>query len=61
MKYKICKRCVMDTSDPDITFDSNGNCNHCENAIQILSQPIFNTKNKNIELKKMVKVRNMIV
>ncbi len=25
----ICKRCIMDTSDPEIIFDSNGICNHC--------------------------------
>lgn len=29
MKDQICTRCVMDTSDPDITFDENGVCNHC--------------------------------
>ena len=27
--YQICTRCVMDTTDPDITFDDNGVCNHC--------------------------------
>lgn len=27
--YRICTRCVMDTSDPDIAFDANGVCNHC--------------------------------
>ncbi len=27
--YKICSRCVMDTSDPEISFDDNGHCNHC--------------------------------
>lgn len=27
-EYQICKNCVMDTSDPEITFDENGNCNH---------------------------------
>ncbi|MDG5499210.1 N-acetyl sugar amidotransferase [Marinobacter sp. BGYM27] len=27
--YKICSRCVMDTSDPDIQFDKHGVCNHC--------------------------------
>ena len=27
--YQICKRCVMDTSDPWITFNSEGFCNHC--------------------------------
>lgn len=28
-EYQICTRCIMDTSDPDITFDENGVCNHC--------------------------------
>lgn len=27
--YKQCNRCVMDTSDSEITFDERGNCNHC--------------------------------
>ena len=27
--YRICSRCVMDTTDPDISFDENGCCNHC--------------------------------
>lgn len=27
--YQICLRCVMDTSDPTIQFDTNGVCNHC--------------------------------
>lgn len=27
--YKICSRCIMDTSDPDIEFDDLGVCNHC--------------------------------
>jgi hypothetical protein len=27
--YRICTRCIMDTSDPDIVFDDNGWCNHC--------------------------------
>lgn len=26
---KICNRCVMDESDPEITFNENGICNHC--------------------------------
>ncbi len=29
-KYERCDRCIMDTSDPDITFNENGFCNHCE-------------------------------
>lgn len=27
--YQECVRCVMDTTDPQITFDSSGVCNHC--------------------------------
>lgn len=27
--YRMCSRCVMDTSDPEITFDADGVCNHC--------------------------------
>lgn len=27
--YRMCVRCIMDTSDPDIQFDENGFCNHC--------------------------------
>lgn len=27
--YRMCVRCVMDTSDPEITFDPAGVCNHC--------------------------------
>lgn len=29
--YRMCKRCIMDTTDPDIQFDENGICNHCRN------------------------------
>jgi len=29
--YIICKRCIMDTSDPGIEFDENGLCNRCRN------------------------------
>lgn len=29
MKYQICSRCIMDTSDPYIQFDDQGVCNHC--------------------------------
>ena len=29
-RYQICTRCVMDTSDPEITFDEAGVCSHCQ-------------------------------
>ena len=28
--YQICTNCVMDTSDPRITFDDRGVCDHCQ-------------------------------
>lgn len=28
-EYRQCNRCVMDTTDLEITFDEQGNCNHC--------------------------------
>jgi N-acetyl sugar amidotransferase len=30
--YQICSRCIMDTSDPEIRFDTVGACNHCTAA-----------------------------
>ena len=36
MAYQRCKRCVMDNSiDSTITFDENGYCSYCTNAIEI--------------------------
>lgn len=29
--YKICMRCIMDTSDPHIQFDAMGSCIYCNN------------------------------
>ncbi|MFJ4457251.1 N-acetyl sugar amidotransferase [Pseudomonas sp. NPDC089392] len=29
--YKICTRCIMDTSDPNIRFDQHGVCEYCAN------------------------------
>jgi len=28
-EYQICTKCVMDTTDVEITFDEEGVCNHC--------------------------------
>lgn len=29
LQYRICTKCVMDTSDPAIAFDAHGVCDHC--------------------------------
>lgn len=41
IKYQICNRCVMDTTDKDIVFDENGICNHCKRAVSILNSEPF--------------------
>ncbi len=28
-EYRICTRCIMDTTDPEITFDESGVCSNC--------------------------------
>jgi N-acetyl sugar amidotransferase len=34
MAYELCTNCVMDSSDPNIRFDENGVCNHCQEFAQ---------------------------
>jgi len=29
--YQICSNCIMDTTDPKITFDERGRCEYCNN------------------------------
>ncbi|MEC5208815.1 N-acetyl sugar amidotransferase [Vogesella perlucida] len=31
LNYQICTHCIMDTTDPNITFDDNGRCDYCSN------------------------------
>ena len=38
MKYQCCTRCVMDTTDPKITFDAQGVCNHCHQFEEVTSK-----------------------
>src|SRR5690606_14057355 len=30
-RYQICSNCIMDTSDPNISFDAQGRCDYCVN------------------------------
>lgn len=38
---RICTRCVMDTTDPEITFDDKGVCNHCHEFDEVTSKRWF--------------------
>ena len=35
---RVCVRCIMDTTDPDITFDAQGVCNHCQRYDRIATR-----------------------
>jgi N-acetyl sugar amidotransferase len=39
--YRVCTRCVMDTSVPDIEFDGDGVCNYCRAASERLAREHF--------------------
>lgn len=48
-EYRECSRCVMDTSDPNISFNSDGVCNHCTEFENITSKKWFpNDEGKSI-------------
>jgi aminotransferase len=41
--HQECVRCVMDTSDPWITFDQDGVCSHCrdyEASVAAMGSPM---------------------
>lgn len=40
-EYRICTRCLMDTSDPNIVFDEKDVCNHCHDHDRLVSQKVI--------------------
>lgn len=39
-KGQLCTRCVMDSSDPKISFDAKGVCNHCHDRDQLCARVV---------------------
>jgi N-acetyl sugar amidotransferase len=39
--YRICTRCIMDTSDAEISFDEDGVCNHCHEYERRVAAEVF--------------------
>ena len=54
-KYQICKRCIMDTTDPNINFDDKGVCNHCRRYDSIMSQRVPKDEEAKKKVEKIVK------
>jgi len=53
---QICKRCVMDTTDPEIKFDEDGVCNHCHQFDAVISKHWFQGEEGNRKLQEIVEI-----
>ena len=49
----ICPVCIMDKSDPEISFDNSGICNHC-NRFESLKDSRLSLSNKEETLLKLI-------
>lgn len=45
-EYKVCERCVMDTSAKEIIFHDDGRCNFCKNYDEKISKEIHSNLDK---------------
>jgi N-acetyl sugar amidotransferase len=52
--YRVCTRCVMDTTDPDIQFDENGICSHCHNYERVIQTCVFQGAEGELKLTKII-------
>ena len=43
--YMMCNRCVMDTTDPDISFNEEGVCSHCS-SFDEFTKPVWPSPEK---------------
>lgn len=55
LNYRICTRCVMDTSDPGISFNEAGECNLCSNFLEKRAKHNYQGTESDIQLKRLVK------
>jgi len=54
-EFQRCSRCVMDNSSDDtITFDSNGYCNYCTEALSQIGQVYFPNKDGEERLQELI-------
>jgi N-acetyl sugar amidotransferase len=52
--YQQCKRCIMDTTDPEIYFDNDGNCNHCNAFFKLAPNYIYQGEASDKKLSELV-------
>ena len=51
---RVCTRCVMSDTDPDITFDAEGRCNHCTEYFDRLANKTYRPGESERELEAIV-------
>jgi N-acetyl sugar amidotransferase len=52
--YKVCTRCVMDTTAPGIQFDQDGVCNYCKGHEEKVASTPYSKGGANEQLKQLV-------
>lgn len=52
--YRICTRCIMDTSDPGIEFDAKGVCNRCRDFEIMLASALPPGDSRDEQLRRLV-------
>lgn len=52
--YQLCKRCVMDTTDDEISFDEQGYCNHCNKYFDLAPTTLHHDSKGKEELEALV-------
>ena len=53
-EYQVCTNCIMDTTDPDITFDERGWCDYCRNFYENILPDWHTDERGEKELEKIV-------
>jgi len=50
----VCTRCIMDSTDPDISFDAEGVCNHCHRYDSVSKTRLIPVEERDERLKALI-------
>ena len=53
-EFNRCTKCIMDTTDPEIVFDSDGVCNHCKRYDDLLEKRVYEGEEAKENLKTII-------
>lgn len=57
-EYQICTKCILDTSDPGITFDDQGVCHYCNNFAELMVKAAVGKEAEEHLLKTVEKIKS---